>query len=167
MSELGAFGAGDVVALDESDPDRAEWLELLAVTAGSAGSAGELVLRFPVQVSHGAGAPVRRFLPPPPAAVQGVLTSGGSAGGRTLVLGALGTITVGQVVRVSGGSSAPEFQVARLYRASTDAGGAGRLPPLTGLAAVEVTATAGGRTATRLVTLARPAPTSSLDLTLR
>lgn len=168
VSALGAVSTGDVVAVDGGDPDRPEWLEVLAVSTGvSAGSAGELELRFPVQVSHGAGAPVRRFLPPAPAAVQGVLTVGALAGSRTLVLGALGAVAAGQVVRVSGGSSAPEFQVARLYRTSTDAGGAGRLPPLTGLAAVEVTAVAGARTAARLATLTRPAPTSSLDLTLR
>jgi hypothetical protein len=168
VSAVGAFAPGDVLALDAGDPDRGEWLEVVdVVPVGSPGSAGEVGVRFPLQQPHVAGAAVRRLASPAPGATQAVLTADALAGGRTLVVGALGSIAVGQVVRVSGGASAPEYQVAGLYRTSTDASGRGRLPPLTGLAAIEISAAAGALAATTLVTLTRPRTTRSLDLTLR
>jgi len=168
VSTTGALVAGDVVSLDGGDPDLAEWIEVVEVVGpGTAGSAAELGLRFPVQHAHRPGVPVRRHPAPPAGAAAAVLVTEALAGGRTLVIGALGGIAVGQVVRITGGTAAPEYQVARHYRTTTNASGAGRLAPVTGLAAVEISAVAGPLAAAGLASLTRPRTTRSFDLTLR
>jgi hypothetical protein len=93
------------------------------------------------------------------------MTAPSFEGDRTLHVTTLTGITAGKVVRISGGGRPPEYRTTARYRITTNAAdGVGRFPPLSGVAAVVVEATAGAATATARLTLTRPS--AALDLTL-
>jgi hypothetical protein len=85
-------------------------------------------------------------------------------GDRTLRVNTLGGIAAGQYVRISGGGSV-EYRTAGHYSIVTNAEGAGRFPPLSGVAAVRVKAQAGPLDATARLTLTQMSP--AVDLTLK
>jgi hypothetical protein len=91
-----------------------------------------------------------------------LLTDDALEGDRTLAVST--AVAPGQVVRVSGGGAAPEYRTTDVYEVGTNADGFGRLPAITGLAAVVVTAVSGAVVATARVTLTQP--TAAVDLTL-
>lgn len=166
VSNAGALVAGDLVALDVTDPDRAERIEVVAVH-GPADllSPAEVELRFPTAHPHAEGDRVARIAAPGAVAPTAVLSADALAADRTLLVSALAGFGAGQVVRVSGGTAAPEYHVADLYELTTDGDGFGRFPAMTGLAAVAVSAVSGGLSATARLTLTQPSP--AVDLTLK
>ena len=163
VSNTGALVTGDLVGLDLADPDRAERCEVLAVHGpGDPLSPAELELRFPLSLPHRDGAPAERIVAPAAAPPAALLTDDALEGDRTLAVST--ALAPGQVVRVSGGGAAPEYRTTDVYEVGTNADGSGRLPAMTGLAAVVVTAVSGTVVATARVTLTRP--TAAVDLTL-
>lgn len=167
ISRTDVLSAGDLVGIDVADPDRGEWIEVMAIDGPQdPASPAVAVLRFPLQNGHRAGAPVQRI--PAPAAAPAVAhtTADALAGDRTLVVTTLAGLAAGQPVRISGGAAASEYRVAGRYHVTTDSRGFARMPALTGLAGVEVTATSGALDATARLSLTRRTTTNGLDLTL-
>jgi hypothetical protein len=163
VSNTGALVAGDLIGLDLADPDRAEWCEVVAVHGPADLLSPTVVeLRFPLSRSHRDGAPADRIVAPPAAPPVALLTDDALEGDRTLAVST--AVAPGQVVRVSGGGAAPEYRTTDVYEVGTNADGFGRLPAITGLAAVVVTAVSGAVVATARVTLTQP--TAAVDLTL-
>lgn len=167
VSNRGSLAVGDLVAVGLGT----ERAELIAVTGMDAavdpGSPAELELAFPLEHTHVSGTRVQRVPAPPGTATLAVLAAEALGGDRTLQVDTLAGLAVGQVVRISGGTAAPEYRAIDFYRVTTDADGFGRLPPSTGLAAVEVTAASGPLKAKARVTLTQPTAVRRLDLTLR
>jgi hypothetical protein len=166
VDRAGALVAGDLVALDLGSAERVERVEVVAVS-GAPDWPSRIDLRFPLQHDHPAGSEVVRIAAPPPTAALAHLRTAALSTSRTLALDVLGGLAAGQVVRVSGGSAAPEYVTVDVYERTTDGNGFTRFPPITGLAAVELHATSGARASTELVTLTPPTPARALAMTLR
>ena len=165
VSNTGALVAGDLVGLDLADPDRAERVEVVAVDGpADLRSPAELVLALPLQVAHAQDGPVPRIVPTP-GATAATLVSEAAAGDRTVFLSTVSGLATGQVVRVTGGAAPAEYRSIARYELSTDSDGQGRFPPMTGVAAVAVSAVSGGLGADARVTLIPPSP-PAVDLTL-
>ncbi len=165
VSYVGALVVGDLVGLDLADPERAEWVEVVSVEGPADPlSPSELVLGFALRAGHAQHSPVQRILATP-AAPSASLVAEAVAGDHTLVLSTLSGLGTGQVVRVAGGAAPAEFRSIARYELSTDSDGQGRFPPMTGVAAVAVTATSGGLGADARVTLTPPS-SPAVDLTL-
>lgn len=167
VSHTGSLSIGDLVGLDLADAELAERIEVLGIRGpADTGSPAEVALRFPLRHPHVEGTAVRRITVAGGATPAATLTRAAPAGARTLVVGTLAGLGPGQVVRVSGGTAGPEFASVDVYETTTDTDGFGRLPPVTGLAAVEVSAVSGTQSARALVTLTQSARALGLDLTL-
>jgi hypothetical protein len=167
ISRTDALAAGDVVGVDAADPDRREWIEVVAIEGPQdPASPAVAVLRFPVRAAHSLGALVQRIPAPAPAPALSQTTADALAGDRTLFVTTLAGLPAGQPVRIAGGAAAPEFQVADRYDVTTDAQGFARMPALTGVAGIEVAASSGALAATVRLSLTRRSPTHGLDLTL-
>lgn len=166
VSHRGPLSAGDLVGLDPDDAGRAEYVEVAAVEAAAdAGSPAVLVLEFPLRHEHREQAVVAG-IQAPGAAPPGVhLVAEALAGDRTLAVNTLSGLAAGQVVRVSGGTAAPEYRTTDLYEVTTNSLGFGRFPPMTGVAAITVSAVFGGLGATGRVSLTQSFP--AVDLTLK
>ncbi|MEP6816106.1 MAG: hypothetical protein ABI873_11195 [Marmoricola sp.] len=167
LDNRGALVPGDLVGIGLGSPERAEIIEVSAVhAAADATSPAEVELRFAVQYPHPDGARVQRIPLPAAAPTVCLATSKGIAGDQTMLVSTLAGLAPGQVARISGGPAAAEYRVVELYDVATDVDGFGRLPPLTGLAAVQVAAASGPMHATARVNLTPATPTRKLDLTL-
>jgi hypothetical protein len=167
VSNRGGLAVGDLIAVDLGT-ERAELIAVVGIDAAAdPGSPAELELAFPLEHTHVSGVRVRRVPAPPGTATVAVLAADALGGDRTLQVDTLAGLAAGQVVRLSGGTAAPEYRAIDFYRVTTDADGFGRLPPCTGLAAVEVTAVSGPLNAKARVTLTQPTAVRRLDLTLR
>lgn len=165
VSRRGFLSAGDLVALDRTDPSRAEYVEVVAILgSGDLNAPVELELRFPLAHTHAGQGAVARIVGPGPAAPAASLLTGSVAGATTLEVSSLAGVPAGSVVRVSGGGIAPEYHRADHYALTTNADGVGYFPPLTGYVAARVVASAAALGATAKATLTDPQP--SLDLTL-
>ncbi len=167
VSNRGGLAVGDLVAVDLGT-ERAELVAVVGIDAAADPvSPAELELAFALEHTHASGTRVHRVPAPPAAATVAMLVAEALGGDHTLQLDTLAGLAAGQVVRISGGTAAPEYRAIDLYRITTDADGFGRFPPCTGLAAVEVTAVFGPLDATARVTLTQPTAVRRLDLTLR
>lgn len=163
VSRAGGMVVGDLAGLDVANPALAERVEVVAVDAAAdLDSPAVLVLRFPLSHDHPDGAPVVRLVAPAPAGAA-VLSRPALAGDRTLHLSTAAPLA-GAVLRVSGGV-APEYVTPSRYRVTSDAAGVARLPALTGLAAVLVSASSGALQGEAPVSLVTD-PRRVLDLTL-
>lgn len=164
VSHTGGLVAGDLVGLDLGDTDRAERIEIVAVDGpADLQSPAELELRFPLAVGHRAGASAARIVPGP-ALTSTALMTASLAGDRTVTVGSLAGLP-GQVVRIGGGGAASEYCTAGRYELTTNSEGAGRFPPMTGMAAIEVSAVSGALSDTARVTLTQSPPAVDLTLT--
>lgn len=165
VSTAGALAVGNLVGLDLGDPDRAERVEVTAIDgAADPVSPAVLTLRFPLRTAHSGNAPAVRLVAPALGAPVATQTAVSYEGDRTLRVSTLAGLAAGQVVRISGGGAAPEYRTTARYQLVTNADGVGRFPPLSGAAAVAVSATAGAVNATARLSLT--SPTAVLDLTL-
>jgi hypothetical protein len=145
VSRTGGLAGGSIIAIDEDDADRAEYIEVDNVVGPSdPESPAALTLAFPVQNRHRQGVPVKEMTAAvlgPPAANLGVA---GRTGDATVFVDTIAPFATRPVVRISGGTPSDEFVTALPYQVTTDAEGYGSLPPLTRVAAVEVEASAPG-----------------------
>jgi len=166
VSSTGSLAALDLVGLDLADPDRAERVQVVTVHGPADPlSPAEVELRFPLAGEHREGTLVSRIVAPGAAPPPVLLMAEALEGDQTLAVSTLAGLTAGQVVRISGGTAAPEYRTTDLYEVTTNADGFGRFPPMTGLAAIAVSAVSGGLTASGRVTLTQPAPAVDLTLT--
>jgi hypothetical protein len=145
VGRTGGLATGSIIAIDEADADRAEYIEVDSVVGPSdPESPAALTLAFPVQNRHQQGAPVQEVTVAalgPPAAGLGVA---GRTGDATVFVDTVGPFATRPVVRISGGAPPDEFVTALPYQVTTDSEGYGSLAPLTRVAAVEIEASAPG-----------------------
>jgi hypothetical protein len=168
VDNLGALLVGDLVGIDLTVPERAEWIEVTGVS-GSVDllAPAKLRLRHPLAHGHSGGDLVRRIVVSGAGGTLATLTRSALAWDRTLRVNSLTAIGTGQVVQIVGGTWSPEYRAVALYRATASTDGIAVLPPISGLAAVRARATSGGMSASAIVTLTPPSPVRRMELTLR
>lgn len=141
VSQAVGIAPGAVVGIDRDDPDRAEHIEVQQVIGPSdPNSPAVLRLRFPVKYRHRENARVRLVTVPAPGAPDATLADAALVGDVTLFVNSTAAFGAVQTVRIQGGAFVPEYAECRTYSAVSDADGHYRLPWLSRLAAVEVTA---------------------------
>ena len=143
LSDQLGLAVGDVLALDQQDLARGEYVSIAAITDGGVTPQGAVTvsLALPLARLHAAGAAAA----PMTATVAGPATGlarAAQVGDVTLfpaAMAGLGAATA--AVIVSGGGPAPdELHAASLYSASSDSAGHFVLPPLHRLAQVQLLA---------------------------
>jgi hypothetical protein len=164
---LGALVAGDLVGLDTSDLDRREYLPVTAANTTDVASPATLQTGGPVRVSHARYTTARRVPAPPGALPDATVTDAAAPGDTTVFVDTVTPFATVEMLRASGGALIDEFLDAHLYQATSDATGAARLPDLSRVAAVEITATKGPLTATARFTPDYSSPANSVVLTLQ
>ena len=165
VSSTGALAPGDLLGLELSEPDRAERVEVSSVDAGvDALAPASLTLRWPLRLDHAADAAAVRLVAPAPGGPTATTTAVTFEGDRSVEVSTLTGLATGQVVRLSGGGAPAEYRVAARYELTTDPDGVGRLAPLSGVAALVVTAAKGALSTSARHTLTQPS--AAVDLTL-
>jgi hypothetical protein len=142
VSHAVGLAAGDLIAFDQIDPDRSEFVEIKAVIGPSdPASPAHLTFTVPLRISHGFGSPADKVTVPAPGAADANTTIAAVKGDPIAFVDSTAALATGDVVRITGGGPLAEFAIVSLYRAVTDPDGFYRLPPITRVAAVEITAT--------------------------
>ena len=147
----GGLTNGAIVGIDRGDVDRVEHIRVDTVTAPSdPDSPAVLDLAFAVRNRHHASAPVHRVTPSAPTPLA-TLVDDGRPGDVTLFVNSTVSFGPGAMdVQITGGTSAAEYGTCSRYRVTTDGQGYGALPPLSRVAAVEVSGALGALTSTPL-----------------
>lgn len=123
--------AGRFLAIEPDTPERMEVVQIAAIEVGpSADAPATATLTYPLAFNHARGTLAQRVTLTAPGAAKSI-TRSASAGDTSLYVNNLTGFAAG-IVEVSNGVAAPEFHAARIYRATTVAGGDGyyRLPPI-------------------------------------
>lgn len=168
VDRAGALAPGDVVGIDLTDPDRREYLTVQGISAaGDPNSPVAVTLTGPVRVAHSAGVGVRRVNAPPPSPPDTTTTDPVATHDCTVFVGSTASFASIEMVRATGAGMADEFLDSHLYRATASADGTARLPPVSRVAALEITATQGALTATTRLTPDYLTPVNTVGLTLR
>lgn len=145
LSDLVNLTPGTLLALDAGVGDRAEYVPIAAIDAGATpDEPGFVTLRYPLVHTHAERAPALRAVLGALGALNPLARSAIPSDGA-LHLTALSDLVDGGVVEITGGA-ATEYQVARRYRAVSDADGYYRLPALGRAAQIELSATCLGLT---------------------
>jgi hypothetical protein len=167
VDRLGALVVGDLVGLDLADLDRREYLPLSGVVGSTdPGSPTSVESATPVRTTHATSATARRVPAPPAAPPDATLTEPARTGDATLFVDTVAPFATVEVLRVSDVSISDEYVDAHLYDGITDPAGFLRMPPISRVAALELTATKGPLAATVLFTPDYLSPTNSVALTL-
>jgi hypothetical protein len=143
VSDRVNLGVGNVVALDESDPERTEFLVVQSVAGASTDTQpATATLAYATARAHYEGAVLRRVMPQM-AAADNHLTRDCIAGDTCLFLD--GTLGLGgaSVVELTGGGGSAEYHLVRRFTVTSDADGYYRLPPLARVAQAELLAQDG------------------------
>jgi hypothetical protein len=131
---------GNVVALDESDPERTEYLFVQSVAGASTDTEPATVtLAYATARAHYEGAVLRRVTPQV-AAADNQLTRDCIAGDTCLFLDGMLGLAGASVVEITGGGGSAEYHLVRQFKATSDADGYYRLPPLARVAQAELLA---------------------------
>jgi hypothetical protein len=134
--------AGDIILLDPDDPERAEYLPIQSIAAGStADQPASLTFTYATSLRHPAGT-VTRKVTLGPAGAPKVFAQDGWVGDACVFLGDLLGLSATQQVRISGGAP-DEYHAAGMFVAHSDAEGFYRLPPLSRVARLEAIASKG------------------------
>lgn len=165
---LGALVIGDLLGLDLADAGRREYLAV-AGFAGPTLPASPAVVEAggPVRVPHAQASMASRVPPPPAAPPDATLTEPAEAGDTTVFVDTVAPFATVEILRASGGTLADEYLDSHLFRATTDADGFARIPALSRVAAVEITATRGALAATTRFTPDYLSPRNIISLILR
>lgn len=140
VSDRVNLGAGNVVALDELDPERAEFLVVLSVAGASTDTQPATVtLAYPTARAHAAGALLRRVTPQAPGGPN-PFARDCIAGDTCVFLNGFADLGAAGVVEITGGGAPSEYHLVRRFTATSDAAGYYRLPPLARVAQVELLA---------------------------
>jgi hypothetical protein len=168
VDRAGQLTAGDLVGLDLADGERREYLPVSGLTgAVDVRSPTELDLTLPVRRPHADGTQASRVPTPPPAAPDATLTEPADVGDVTVFVNTTGPFGAVEVLRARDTAITDEYVDALTYQAVSDADGHARLPGLSRVAAVQITATNGALSAVARVTPTYPAPATALALILR
>ena len=143
----GGLVATAVIGIDRGDADRVEHIEVLSVTAPTDPESPAIFdLRFALQRRHRASAPVERVTPTGPALLAN-LTDDGRPGDPTLFVNSVAAFAPNPTtVQISGGTAATEYATCARYRVTTNGEGYETFPPISRVAAVEVSAALGAKT---------------------
>jgi hypothetical protein len=167
VDRLGGLVAGDLIGLDLGDLDRREYLPLSAVVGSTdPDSPTSVESATPVRVAHATSATVSRVPAPPAAPPDATLTEPAQSGDTTLFVDTVAQFATVEVLRVSDASISDEYVDAHLYDGVSDPTGFLRMPPISRVAAIKLTATKGPLAATVLFTPDYLSPTNSVALTL-
>ena len=167
VSVLGALTAGDLVGLDTADAGRREYLPVTGSDTTDAASPAVLQTGGPVRVAHARDSVARRVPPPPGAPADATVTAAAEPGDVTVFVDTVAALAADEIVRASGGGLVDEYLDSHLFQGTTDATGFVRLPALSRVAAVELTATGGALSATARFSPDYSSPTNFVVLTLR
>lgn len=168
VSRAGALSAGDLVGIDLADPDRRGYLTVQSLSAaGDQDSPVDLTLSGPVRIAHAAGVTVRRITAPAASPADTATTDPVAIGDPTVFVGTTAPFASVELVRATGVGMVDEYLDSHLYRATSTADGTARLPPISRVAAIEITAGHGGLTTTVRVTPDYLTPVNTVGLTLR
>lgn len=144
VSDRVGLAVGNVLAVDESDPERTEFLVVQAVDGASTDvQPARVTLQYPTARAHAPGVVVRRVTPQP-AGTDNHLQRPCIAGDTTVFLDNMADLGAAQVVEMTGGGSPAEYHLVRRLTAKSDADGYYRLPPLARVAQVKLRADDGG-----------------------
>jgi hypothetical protein len=137
--------AGDVLLLDPDDPELAEYLPVQSIAgATTADQPAAFTLAYPPARPHRKGAIARKVnsgaAGPPKALVRD-----GWAGDTCVFLANVTGLSASQQVRISGGPGPDEYHTASTFSAVSDAAGYYRLPPLSRVAQLDVSAAQGSQ----------------------
>jgi len=167
VDRAGSFVPGDVVGIDLADTDRREYLPLRSIPGSvDPDSPAVLDLDGAVRVAHAVGAGVRRVNAPAPAPADTTVTVAADAGDRTVFVASTAPFASVEMIRAADPSIVDEYLDGHLYRATTGAGGVARLPQISRVAAVEITALQAGLTATARFSPDYLDPVNTVALTL-
>ncbi|MFC6705794.1 hypothetical protein [Flexivirga alba] len=156
------------MGIDLADPDRRGYLTVQSLSAaGDQDSPVNLTLSGPVRVAHAAGVGVRRVTAPAPSPADTTTTDPVAIGDPTVFVGTTVPFASVELVRAAGAGIADEYLDSHLYRSTSAVDGTARLPPISRVAALEITAVNGGLTATVRVTPDYLTPVNTVGLTLR
>lgn len=140
VSDRVNLAGGNVVALDESDPERTEYLFVQSVEGASTDAEPATVtLAYATARAHHAGAVLRRVTPQA-AAADNHLTRDCIAGDTCVFLDGVLGLAGASVVELTGGGGSAEYHLVRRFTATSDADGYYRLPPLSRVAQAELLA---------------------------
>jgi hypothetical protein len=140
LSNTIGLAAGEVLAFDRVDPDHREFIAIAAITGSSAPSQPATVeLRFPLAFRHGTAEHVA-LVPGGPPDSLGVSAI---AGDTVLLANSLAAISTGDLVEISGGVATVEYRTVSLGSSVSDVRGLYRLPPLSRVGQIELTANDG------------------------
>jgi len=138
------LAVGNVVGFDLGDPDLEEYATVLSIS-GSVNPAQPATVQFtfPLQFLHFSLAQISQVTPAPTGAVNNVAVDA-IAGDRVLLLNSpIAGIATGDVVAINGGTATTEYQSAAVFSVASDALGNYRLPLLSRVAQLELTANDG------------------------
>lgn len=140
LSDAIGLNNGDIVLLDPSDPDRAEYLPIATIAGGSSpDQPANVTLAYAPARVHARGAVVRKVTPGAAGPAK-LFAQDGWAGDACVFLADVAGLAPSQVVQISGGAIAAEYHAGLTLVAQTDTKGYFRLPPISRLAQVQVTA---------------------------
>ena len=137
---------GDLVVIDATNPDLAEYLAISAINgASTATQPARITLDHPLAYAHRRNAIVQRANPQALGA-QKQLVHEALAGDTCIFLNNLTGLATAREVRLTGGPQAPEYH--RVYRfiVTSDSDGYYRLPPVSRVAQLLLHAAHGGLT---------------------
>jgi hypothetical protein len=134
------LNVGDVVIIDPSDPDLAEYLPVALIAKGSTPAELALVtFTYAPVLPHQKGTVVRKVLPGATGPAK-AFTQDGWVGDICVFLSDVTDLAQAQAVEISGGTAPAEYRTGLTFLAQTDDNGYYRLPPLSRVAQLQVNA---------------------------
>jgi hypothetical protein len=140
LSDRVNLAAPVLLGIDESDPSRAEWVMVTNVVGSTTTTEPAVAtLAFPLARSHAARALAHPTTVGAPTGTEG-MSLDAIAGDTTLFVTGTAGLAPGAVEITGGGTATNEYHRLSLYETSSDPDGQWRLPPLSRVALVTLTA---------------------------
>ena len=141
LSNRQNLGLGDILLIDATRPDLAEFLAIQTIVgASTVAQPARITLDFPLAYAHRRNALVLRVNPQPFGPPGRDFAQDGLAGDTCVFLQDLAGLAGAREVRITGGPSLPEEHRVRHFSVSSDADGFYRLPPLSRVAQLVIRA---------------------------
>ena len=140
LSDRAGLSSGDVLLIDEGEPDLAEFILIKTVpTTNPPDQQALITLEYPTLNAHRRDAVVRLETPQAPG-LQQQFTVDAIPGDTCVFLDGVAALAAAQQVQVTGPATPDEFHGLKRFSTLSDADGYYRLPPLSRVAEVEVRA---------------------------
>jgi hypothetical protein len=154
LSNTVSLGVGSVLGFDLANPDRAEYATVVSISGSvNPTQPATVALEFPLSFLHAALIPVQRVTPAAAGPVNAVGVAAITGDRVLLITSPMAGIASGDVVGISGGLAAVEYQFASIFAVTSDALGNYRLPLLSRVAELELTANDGVHAAVPLLVI--------------